>query len=88
MEQPLTLAEAKEYLRVDLDDEDGYISILLLLAKELSTNYLRQELPAPAPLCIKQAMLLIVAHFFEHRDGAPVPAVVYRLLDAYRRGAF
>ena len=31
----LTLDYVKEFLRIDHNEEDGYISVLLLLAKEL-----------------------------------------------------
>jgi len=84
----ITLAEAKEFLRIDHTEEDGYISILLLLSKEMAENYLRHSLPEILPESIKQAMLIVIAHFYEKRDGEPVPDVVFRLLDFYRKEAF
>lgn len=84
----LQLNDVKEYLRIDHDAEDGYISVLLLLAKELCENYLRCSIPDPLPEVVKQAELLVIAHFYENRSGGPVPDAVYRLLDAYRNEVF
>ena len=84
----LTLDTVKEFLRIDHDSEDGYLSVLILLAKELCENYLRHELPTEKVEAIEQAQLLVVAHFFENRNGAPVPSVIYRLLDAHRNEVF
>ena len=84
----LTIDEAKEFLRLDTDAEDGYISVLLLLAKELCENYLRKELPNEQIESIRLAQLLVISHYFEHRDGTPLPKAVYRLLDDYRNEVF
>ena len=83
----LTLEYVKEFLRIDHDEEDWYISVLLILAKELCEKYLRPELPENNE-SVKQAQLLVVSHFFEDRNGGAVPEAVYRLLDAYRNEAF
>ena len=84
----LTIDEVKEFLRLDTDAEDGYISVLLLLAKELCENYLRKELPNEQIESIRLAQLLVISHYFEHRDGTPLPQAVYRLLDNYRNEVF
>lgn len=84
----LTLDDVKEYLRIDHDAEDGYISVLLLLSKEVCENYLRGDLPEEPPESITQAQLLVISHFYENRSGGPIPNAVYRLLDAYRNEVF
>lgn len=84
----LSLDTVKEFLRIDHSEEDGYLSVLLLLSKELCENYLRCSLPDPENESVRQAQLLVISHFYEHRDGAPVPPAVYRLLDAYRNEVF
>ena len=84
----LKIDEVKEFLRLDSDSEYGYISVLMLLAKKLCENYLRKELPAEQTESIRLAQLLVISHYFEHRDGTPLPKAVYRLLDDYRNEVF
>ena len=84
----LSLDTVKEFLRIDHNEEDGYLSVLLLLSKELCENYLRISPLDDEKECIRQAQLLVISHFYERRDGTPVPSAVYRLLDAYRNEVF
>ena len=84
----LKLDEVKDFLRIDHNEEDGYISVLLLLAKELCENYLRKDIIEPMPESVRQAQLLVISHFYENRNGGSVPDTVYRLLDAYRKEEF
>ena len=84
----LTLDEVKGFLRIDHNEEDGYISVLLLLAKELCENYMRKDIIEPMPESVRQAQLLVISHFYEKRSGSSVPDTVYRLLDAYRKEVF
>lgn len=95
----LTLQEAKEFLRVDGDDEDALISSLLVTAKDLTEDVMRrklsdfEEMPEP----VRQAMLILVATLYEERQvskgntGVSVADtldLVRRMLFAYRKGAF
>lgn len=84
----LKLDEVKDFLRIDHNEEDGYISVLLLLAKELCENYMRKDIIEPMPESVRQAQLLVISHFYENRSGTGVPDTVYRLLDAYRKEEF
>ena len=84
----LSLDYVKEFMRIDHSEEDGYLSVLLILAKEFCENYLRSDLPEPLPETVKQAEMLVISHFYENRNGAPVPVAVYRLLDAHRKEEF
>ena len=86
MAEPLiTVAEAKEYLRVDGDGEDKLISSLILLAQKYVSDVLKwdvsEERMEPP---IKQAILIVTEHFYEERSGADVPKVVMTLLRPYR----
>ena len=86
----LTLEEVKEYLRLDTDIEDDYISILILLAGEICENFTREPLPEELPKSYKQAMLICIGFFFENRTGTKegLPEVIYTLLQPYRKAAF
>ena len=80
----LSVAEAKEYLRVDTSEEDALISSLILAAQAHCADYLQADLPEELPAPIKQAMFLLVGHFYEQRVGEDIPQVVYVLLSPYR----
>ena len=84
MAEPLTLEEVKEYLRIDSNDEDTLIGSLILVAKEHCENYLQASLPEEVPMPVKQALLILIGHFYEERVGESIPNVVYVLLSPYR----
>ena len=84
MAEPVTLAEAKEYLRIDSEEENTLLAGLLLAAKEHCENYLQAALPREVPTPVKQAMLILIGHFYEQRAGEDIPNVVYVLLSPYR----
>ncbi|MGN0149912.1 MAG: head-tail connector protein [Clostridia bacterium] len=86
----LKLNEVKQYLRLDTNAEDEYLNILILLACEMCENYTRMPLPEKLPESYKQAMLLCIGYFFEHRQGTKdgIPKVFYALLLPYRKAEF
>ena len=95
----LTLQEAKEFLRVDGDEDDTLISSLILTAKDLTEDVMRRKLTdfAELPETVRQAMLILVATLYEERQvskgktGVSVADtldLVRRMLFAYRKGAF
>ena len=84
MAEPLTLEETKEYLRIDSNNEDVLIASLITVAKEHCENYLQASLPEEVPMPVKQALLILIGHFYEERAGASIPNVVYVLLSPYR----
>lgn len=64
----VTLKEAKQYLRVDHDEEDAFIRKLIKAAETLCEGTLRK--PAePIPIN-KVAVLFAVAYLYEHRENA------------------
>jgi len=80
----VTLAEAKEYLRVDTADEDATIGTLISTAGRLCADVARLsgeeweevnsdvEDPSFTPIreTMKVAILYTVAYLFEHREEA------------------
>ena len=70
---PVTLAEARLFLRVSDDAEDGLVQLLIDAAVarvEAATGLtLADASPAPLRLCL----LMLVAHGFEHREVAEAP---------------
>jgi len=84
MAEPLTLAEIKEYLRIDGEEENSLLTALLSAALSHSENYLQAPLPSETPTPVKQALLILIGHFYEQRAGEDIPNVVYVLLSPYR----
>ncbi|MCX7782000.1 MAG: head-tail connector protein [Negativicutes bacterium] len=83
MAEVLTIAEIKEYLRID-GEENALLTALYAAAKEHCENYLQAPLTSEVPMPVKQALLILIAHFYEERIGEDIPKVVYTLLSPYR----
>ena len=87
---PVTLEEAKTYLRVDTDDEDALIESFLQAAGDICEGVLRFPLTdfetVPGP--VKQAVLYATAQFYELRENININVLtdtVRKLLFAYRK---
>ena len=69
---PVTLEEAKTYLRVDSGDEDGLISDLISTAMQMCRDVTRADntvLNENAAIT-RIAVLYTVAYLYEHREEA------------------
>jgi hypothetical protein len=84
-----TLAEAKGFLRVADAGEDALVTLLIDAAETrvAAATGLALTLASPAPL--RLAVLVLVAHAYEHRDsmlngGEPPPGLVEAWLAPYR----
>lgn len=66
----LNLAETKEFLRLDGDDEDTLVSSLIVTAKDLTEDIMRRKLDEfeEVPETVRQAMLILVATLYEERQ--------------------
>ena len=70
---PITLAEARAFLRVTDDAEDALVQLLIdaAVARVAAATALTLTDASPAPL--RLAVLMLVAHGFEHREAAEAP---------------
>lgn len=81
--EPVTLAEAKLHLRINPGDtsEDGLIKDLITAAREFCENYTGKELVGEnvvVPKTVKQALLLLIAHWYNNREAVVAANVVPR----------
>ena len=84
----VSLAEAKQYLKVEHDDEDGLIEQLLETSQQLCEDILRQSIYSEV---LKTAILYGVAYLYENREDAnhkELKETLYHLLLAERRDVF
>lgn len=89
----VSLAEAKEYLRVDTDDEDALITTLMTAAQNLCEDVARMETNdfELAGEVAKIAVLFTLGYFFEHREEANHHELTLRLrslMSGIRRQTF
>ena len=84
MTEPVSVAEARAFLRVGHDAEDALIARLLTTAKQRLEQELGVTLDASSPLPLKQALLAWTAHAFERGEGE-APETVKAWIAPYRR---
>ncbi|BAT61227.1 phage gp6-like head-tail connector protein [Variibacter gotjawalensis] len=87
--EPIGLDEAKAFLRVAHADEDALIGTLIAAARDYVETQTRRELAADVPAALRQAMRLLIAHWYEHRAtasdrAAQIPDGVGALIAPYR----
>ena len=82
----VSLAEAKEYLRIDTDAEDSTVESLLNSAQSLCMDVARldEETFDAAGDIAKTAVLYALAYFYEHRDEADHKALTLTLRSLLR----
>ncbi|HFI0647048.1 TPA: head-tail connector protein [Streptococcus suis] len=84
----VSLAEAKQYLKVEHDDEDGLIELMLETSQQLCEDILRRSIYSKV---LKTAILYGVAYLYEHREDAnhkELKETLYHLLLAERKDVF
>lgn len=85
----VTLAEAKDHLRIDDDDQDADINSKRLAASAIVIDYIKRPLHGwteeTAPPLIKSAVLIMLGELFANREAADLPpgakAILYRQRD-------
>jgi hypothetical protein len=80
-----TLAEAKGFLRVADASEDALVTLLIDAAEARVVAATGLVLTATSPAPLRLAVLVLVAHAYEHRDGSePPPERIEAWLAPYR----
>ena len=65
----VTVDEVKTHLRIQHDEEDGYLESLIMQAQATAEDYCRVQFSEPAPEPVRLAILLFVSHYYENRDN-------------------
>lgn len=65
----LTVEEVKTHLRIQHDEEDGYLESLIAQAQGAAEDFCRVEFSNSAPEPVRLAVLLMVSHYYENRDN-------------------
>ncbi len=65
----VTVDEVKTHLRIQHDEEDGYLESLIRQAQATAVDYCRVQFSEPAPEPVRLAVLLFVSHYYENRDN-------------------
>ena len=89
----VTIAEAKEYLRVDTDDEDALLETLIKAAEQLCCDVARLEVEEyeSAGEVAKVAVLYTLGNFYQNREENDHKELTLRLrslLEGVRKAAF
>jgi len=86
MPNALTLSEARAFLRVADASDDATVSLLIDAAEARVAAATGLSLTPASPAPLRLAVLTLVAHAYEHRDGADPPfALVEPWLAPYRK---
>ena len=81
-----TLAEAKGFLRVADAAEDALVTLLIDAAEARVAAVTGLALTPASPAPLRLAVLVLVAHAYEHRDGSePPPGLAEAWLTPYRQ---
>ena len=66
----LSVEEVKVHLRIQHDEEDGYIRDLIMQAQAAAEDYCRISFPEDAPESVRLAVLLMTSHYYENRENS------------------
>lgn len=93
----ITLAEAKQHLHITTEEDDAQITGQIEAAEAYVSRWLAVPLAdmARVPADLKQAVLMLVGHWYENREATlvgvsaeEVPFGVQSIIDAHREWAF
>lgn len=85
--EPVTLEEAKLQLRVEFNEDDALISSYITAARQWAEGFLNTALvaadgeePPEIKQTWKQAILLMVANWYQNRETGKIPDAARQLL--------
>ncbi|WP_269713902.1 head-tail connector protein [Caulobacter sp. NIBR2454] len=73
MTQPVSVAEARAFLRVTDDAEDGLIGLMIEAAAQRIAAVVSVAVDADAPAAVRLAVMRLVAHAYEQRESGEPP---------------
>ncbi|MEA4896891.1 MAG: head-tail connector protein [Christensenellaceae bacterium] len=65
----VTVADFKAHLRIQYDDEDGYLESLIRQAQAAAEDFCRVTFDDAAPEPVRLSVLLMASHYYENRDN-------------------
>ena len=83
--------EARLYLKLDTEEDDAVLDVLLSASEQLCLDILRQEKAEKADGAVKIAVLYALGYLYEHREEADHKELVQTLsylLSGQRREVF
>ena len=87
----VSVAELKAQLNLDHDLDDALLALKIAAAEAYAASFIGDAIPDPIPATIKQAVLMLSAHWYEVREATltggssyVVPFGVHDLLQAHR----
>lgn len=87
----VTKEEARLYLKLDTQEDDAVLDVLLSASEQLCLDILRQEKAEKADGTVKIAVLYALGYLYEHREEADHKELVQTLsylLSGQRREVF
>ena len=87
----VTKEEARLYLKLDTEEDDAVLDVLLSASEQLCLDIFRQEKAEKADGTVKIAVLYALGYLYEHREEADHKELVQTLsylLSGQRREVF
>lgn len=87
----MTREEARLYLKLDTEEDDAVLDVLLPASEQLCLDILRQEKAEETDETVKIAVLYALGYLYEHREEADHKELVQTLsylLSGQRREVF
>lgn len=93
----ISVEDAKAHMNVSIDDDDTLIAAKIEAAEAFIDRWLKEPMAdmEEVPADLKQAVLMLVAHFYENREATvvgvsadEVPLGIWDIVNQHREWAF